>query len=194
MTENRSVFIHDPKGELYAVTARHRIKNFGKEIILFDPFSVTIQKAFKLDNDEFILKTHSINSFSYFPTNDIRFRDRFITSLTTALAKTEGSSRYGTHFEDTAKIKDRINFYIEDKSLNIDLLSPNLKEGWAILEATGKEETGSIFSTTLRQLRWLSDSNLRVLFQNDTCNLRDFISGKADIFIVLPEDQDKRTK
>ena len=47
------------------------------------------------------------------------------------------------------------------------------------------------FTTTLRQIRWLADSNLRGLFQKNTCDLRDFISGKADIFIVLPEDQIK---
>ncbi|MEI6057235.1 MAG: type IV secretory system conjugative DNA transfer family protein, partial [Lentisphaerota bacterium] len=215
LTENRPVFVHDPKGELFAVTAKHRIEKFGREIILFDPFGVTLKS-------DVAVKAHSINPFSYFPTGNINFKDRFITSLTSALVNNEGSPRYGSHFEDTAKIiiagiidllllhgkssflnlysiisegpqkiEKRIHTYMTDNSISVDLLSPHLKEAYSLLEATGKDESGSIFTTTLRQLRWMSDSNLRGLFQKDTCDLRYFISGKADIFIVLPEDQIK---
>ena len=221
LTENRPVFVHDPKGELWAVTARHRMEKFGRRIILFDPFGITEQESFKKGKEEKLLKRDSINPFSYFPKDNIHYKDRFITSLTSSIVKKEGESRVGTHFEDTAKIliggaidlllsshrnvnfldlyniisdgpikiKQNITDYINRGKIIPEFLSPHLKEALAILETIGKEEMGSIFSTTLRQIRWLSDSSIRHLFQSDTCDLRDFIKGQSDIFIVLPEDQ-----
>ena len=222
LTENRPVFVHDPKGELWAVTARHRMEKFGRKIILFDPFGVTTQEPFTIGKPNALLVRHSINPFSYFLRNDVSFRDRFITSLTSSIVKQDVMSKYGTHFDDVAKvliggiidllltnensnfvdiynvisggpekIRKTITDFAKNEGISHRALTPHVKDALAVLDITGQEEMGSIFTTTLRQVRWLSDSNMRSLFQENTCDLKEFIRGDSDVYIVLPEDQIK---
>jgi len=304
LTENRPCFVHDPKGELWAVTAAFRIKNFSRNIITVDPFGVTEDPLFKRGlKGEYgnILKRVSINPLSYVPESE-EYKDRFITSLVSALVKSENSkfkSESSSHFteictsiisgliefvvdlkkenintptdddelnlpqlnelnsektrisnnikfikeekEDAAKdIQEKLNVnekYFKEIELKIqDLMdslipldirklkeeyinrTPNLfdvymilnsssimenmkfiitaggiraKQAAANLLSTGENERGSILSTSRRQLSWLSDSNLRTAFTQNSCDLRDFVKGNHDIYIIMPEDQIK---
>lgn len=52
-----------------------------------------------------------------------------------------------------------------------------------------QEERGSIYSTTYRQVQWLKDHNLRSTFEVTNFNLKEFLKGNTDIYIIMPEDQ-----
>ncbi len=54
-----------------------------------------------------------------------------------------------------------------------------------------KEERGSIYSTTYRQIQWLVDSNLRSTFAKSNFDLKEFLKGDMDIYVVIPADQVK---
>ncbi len=306
LTENRPCFIHDPKGELWAVTAAYRIKNFNRKIITVDPFGVTEDSLFKDGQKKeypIELKRVSVNPLAYVPESE-EFRDRFITSLVSSLVKSDNSkfkSESSSHFTEIcssiiagliefvidlkkekiefafndeeinsshyqelidikSKIENKINFIkkeikndalSEDDKKNIDLNENQLKEivlkiddirkssvpseirklsdhyknriptlfdvymllnsssimenmrfiitsggirakqAAANLVSTGDNERGSILSTSRRQLSWLSDSNLRNTFTENSCDLRDFVKGNHDIYVIMPEDQIK---
>jgi type IV secretory pathway TraG/TraD family ATPase VirD4 len=290
LTEDRPCFVHDPKGELWAVTAAYRIKKFDRKIITIDPFGVTNQEGFRYPNDDVYtnnLKRSFVNPLNHVP-DDPRYRDRFITSLVRSIVKASSSknpSEASEHFTDNTeiliggmlelildlrvnskfenvirKINRRIDKLKSDidlnnaqkameeangdshistagmeieinslkKGLTSDLLSelifhkskeePTLFEIYQLLNrdlvdvikdmkfimkhgsiraqqaaatllTTGENERGSILSSTRRQLMWLVDSNLRETFTLSTENLKEFIEGNTDIYIIMPEDQ-----
>jgi type IV secretion system protein VirD4 len=55
----------------------------------------------------------------------------------------------------------------------------------------GSDERGSILSTSYRQIDWMSDSNIQSTLLESNFDLRDFLKGNMDIYVVLPEDQIK---
>jgi len=267
LTEDRPILVHDPKGELWATTARYRIKNFGRKIITIDPFKVTCQSAYRPENDSYSdkLPRHFINPLLYLPESDA-YRDRFLSTLITSVVKSDFSrskSEASDHFiehtqillgallefvidiknkESELRIKvenhkkiyeiqqtlrktnpeaaqkaiiplsasvmnlmddvktaslqdilDLLNQTIHDLTTDMNLMlsigSVRQKQAAATFLSTGESERGSILSTTRRQLMWLADKNLRETFTQNTCDLKDFIRGEADIYIIMPEDQ-----
>ncbi len=287
LTENRPCFVHDPKGELWAVTARYRVEKYKRKVLTIDPFGVTEQQGFRDKNNpvyEKNLKRTFINPLAYVP-EDIKYRDRFITSLVSSIVKADSSkhtSEASNHFNEqtqiiiggmlelildiriTPKYNEAINNIlkkIDDQKTNITLRRaqqalnesngistvsfdkellklrseltselleeiilkkpeepPTLFEIYQLLNrdlleitkdmkfimkygsiraqqaastllTTGENERGSILSSTRRQLMWLVDFNLRETFTNNTDDLRGFIDGEVDIYIIMPEDQ-----
>lgn len=264
LTENRPVFVHDPKGELWATTARYRIQNFGRKIITIDPFKVTCQSGYRPENDAYSdkLPRHFINPLLYLPESDA-YRDRFLSTLITSVVKSDfgkSKSEASDHFiehtqillgallefvidiknpkselrkeiasyqelkEMEGKIDTKsqtintpgISIYItsliadtkdvslqdvlgflsqtmhdltNDMKFMLDVGSIRQKQAAATFLSTGESERGSILSTTRRQLMWLADKNLRETFTQNTCDLKTFIRGEADIYIIMPEDQ-----
>ncbi len=57
------------------------------------------------------------------------------------------------------------------------------------LSTTAKEERGSILSTTYRQVKWIADPNVRRVLSDTTIDFGEIVSGDADIFVIVPEDQ-----
>ena len=55
----------------------------------------------------------------------------------------------------------------------------------------GDDERGSILSTSYRQIDWMGDSNIQATLATSNVDLREFIKGELDIFVVLPEYQVK---
>jgi len=254
LTENRPVFVHDPKGELWATTARHRMNKFKRKIITIDPFRVTSQEGYPVNEN---LQRHFINPLQYLPESD-SYRDRFLGTLITSVVKSESGrsrSEASDHFiehtqlllgsliefvieiknknsalrqeievmlqneamtdknsqtaayiplhikrllkdESPVTLKDALDFLsqtIQDLSLDMKFMLENgsirQKQAAATFLSTGEAERGSILSTTRRQLLWLADNNLRETFTQNTCDLKDFIRGDADIYVIMPEDQ-----
>lgn len=53
----------------------------------------------------------------------------------------------------------------------------------------GNDEFGSFKSTTLRQLEWVNDANMRDFIQHTSFTLEEVFANRADIFVVVKEDQ-----
>lgn len=212
LTENRSTLVHDVKGELHAVTARHRMETFKRKVVAIDPFGVTRQKSYAANKPPELLEEFTLNLLEYIPT-DPENRDRAITSLVRSMVARESGGN-SLHWEENSKlfIGGLIDYVLKVEAapslLDVhDLMLMDLKEMNEFLEVhmmnsggraqsaaaqllkTAKEERGSIFTTTYRQLKWLSDVNMRNTFEASNFDLTEFITGSMDIYVVMPEDQ-----
>lgn len=207
------IFAFDVKGELWAVTAAHRQNVMKRQVITIDPFKLTYQKSFRAGKDKGLLREYHINPFEYLPKNPLAL-DRIINAF--AASFLIQSDAYTSHFDENAKILIRgtIDYLIRsdeaEKSLPIlfKLLSGSFEENKALykkmealggramaaanqISRVGGNERGSILSTTYRQIDWLGDSNVREVLSNSNFDLRDFLKGNMDIYVIIPEDQVK---
>ncbi len=205
------VVVFDPKGELWAVTARHRSKAFGKQVVTIDPFNIIQGKDFSFGKPDYLLKKYTINPFDFIPENEAE-RDRMINEFAASFIINEGGAV--THFDDNAKILIRgyVDFLmkgnLEGRNLpNLyNLLSESYEEARMTLsemkesggraaaaanqiERVGSDERGSILSTTYRQIDWISDSNIQTTLTKSNFDLKEFLAGSMDIFVIIPEDQ-----
>ena len=208
-------FVFDVKGELWATTARYRAKELGHQVIVIDPYNVTKGPDF-IRNKPFELHVeHQINPFDFIP-EDEKVRDRMINAFASSFIITDirGGSK---HFDENARILIRgfIDFMMKSyqpEERTLAALYVLLSEGHAEAKETfkdmaelsgragaasnqvnrvGMNERGSILSTSYRQIDWMSDSNMQHVLCKSNFDLRDFLKGNMDIFVVLPEDQIK---
>lgn len=213
LSHSGPVFVFDIRGELWAVTARYRAERLGRQVVVIDPFGVTQGVDFKKGKSESLLKTHTFNPFDWIP-DDPKARDRVLNALAASFVINEGG--FAKHFDENAKIL--IRGYIDylmtmppaERGLTLmyQLMSENREASNATFEQmaqqggraaaaanqigrVGADERGSILSTSYRQIDWLGDSNLQALFSKSTFDLRAFLQGNMDIFVILPEDQVK---
>lgn len=212
LTENRSILVHDVKGELYAVTARYRFEQLHRDIAVIDPFGVTKQKSYAANKPLELQKECTINVLDYIPKEE-GHRDRCITALVKSMVVKEGGGS-SLHWEENAKIllggliDYVIKKYPSPSLVDVhELMLQNLQDMNFFLEKemflmggrstsaasqilkSAPEERGSIYTTTYRQIKWLADSNLARTLSVSNRDLSDFISGKMDIYVVMPEDQ-----
>lgn len=212
LTENRSILVHDVKGELYAVTARYRHEHFNREIVVIDPFGVTKQQSYAMDKPLELQKEFTINLLDYIPVDE-GHRDRSITALVKSMVAREGGGA-ALHWEENAKIllggfiDYVLKKYPSPSLVDVhELMLQNLHDMNVFLEKelfpsggrstsaasqilkTAPEERGSIYTTTYRQIKWLADSNLAHTLAVSNMDLRAFIHGNMDIYVVMPEDQ-----
>jgi type IV secretory pathway TraG/TraD family ATPase VirD4 len=211
LSYNGPAFVFDVKGELWAVTARYRSEVMGRDVIVIDPFNVTKASTFSAGKSNKILKKYCFNPFDWIP-EDKKERDRMINTFAASFIVNEGGSV--THFDDNAKIL--IRGYI-DYIMSLDVTQRNLTtlfhlmsesveeaeitfnqmsqlDGRAAAAANqikrvGSDERGSILSTSYRQIDWMGDSNLQETLSESSFNLKEFLLGNMDVFVVLPEDQ-----
>jgi type IV secretion system protein VirD4 len=160
-----------------------------------------------------LLKEYHLNPFDWIP-EDKRQRDRMINAFAASFVINEGG--FATHFDENAKILIRgyIDYMMtQDISLRTmpmlyQLISEDIEQAnitfqqMAQLDGragaaanqifrVGADERGSILSTSYRQLDWIGDSNISNILSNSNFDLRDFLKGNIDIYVVLPEDQVK---
>jgi len=206
-------FVFDVKGELWATTARYRSEVMGRNVIVIDPFNITRTDDFRKDKPEHLLKEYYFNPFDWIP-EDKRKRDRMINSFASSLVINEGG--YINHFDENAKILIRgyIDYLMtQDKSIRFlpmlyQLMSGSAEEAQTTFDQmagidgragaaanqinrVGADERGSILSTSYRQIDWMGDSNIQETLSESNFDLREFLNGNMDIFVVLPEDQVK---
>lgn len=213
LSHDGPAFVFDIKGELWAVTARYRAEVLGRKVIVIDPFGLSRSDDFKKGKNEELIKEYHINPFDWIP-EDKKKRDRMLTAFAASLVINEGG--HITHFDDNAKIL--IRGYIDymmtlDKKFRIlptlfNLMSENVEEAMVTFERmmraggraeaasnqisrVGSDERGSILSTSYRQIDWMGDSNIQDTLSESNFDLRDFLKGNMDIFVILPEDQVK---
>ncbi len=210
------VFVFDVKGELWAVTAEHRHKTMGREVVTIDPFKITQQRSFARGKSGDLLKEYHINPFEWLPKTP-QALDRVINSFASSfLINSDRHTSHSSHFDENAKILIRgyidylVRSDIENKSLPelFRLLSSSFEDnkettkmmlaiGGRAAEAAkqigrvGANERGSILSTTYRQLDWLGDSNVSHILNKSNFELKDYLKGNMDIYVIVPEDQIK---
>lgn len=211
LSHNAPAFVFDIKGELWAVTARYRTEVLGRDVIVIDPFGVTKTDDFKKGKPDLLLKEFRLNPFDWIP-EDKRQRDRMINAFAASFVINEGGTV--RHFDDNAKILIRgyIDYIMSLSSTERNLamlyrlMSENFEEAQTTFDQmaqldgragaaanqilrVGSDERGSILSTSYRQIDWMGDSNIQQTLSESNFNLKDFLKGNMDIFIVLPEDQ-----
>ncbi len=217
LTENRQCFVHDVKGELWAVTARQRHEQFGHEIVTLDPFRVTKKSEFTKDKShELTNKFYCFNPFDFIP-EDQSGRDRAITSIAHSIVvQGDYLNTDSVHFRECAvmliealiewvvvkkpvknlvEVRALLLQYKDDfKTLLQDLLDSGLekcRDAASVILNVGSDEYGSVFSTTIRQLSWLGNSDLKELVSTTNFDFNDFLQNKMDIYVIMPEDQVK---
>lgn len=218
LSENRPMFVNDPKGELWGVTARYRHIDLGRDVVVLDPFSVTREPKFLKDKPESLInKVYTFNPLEMI-SDDPKLRDRhldaIVESLITPVKEVTSTS---SHFNTLTKmiLRGFIEWVIStypDKKANLvsvhDLLS--LPEATLqlilhkmsdsglyhakraanfILNSSKGEHRDSINGTVAEQLSWLSDLNMREFVASSNFDLTDFMKGNMDVYIVLPTDQ-----
>jgi type IV secretory pathway TraG/TraD family ATPase VirD4 len=207
------VFVFDIKGELWATTARYRSEVLKRNVIVIDPYEVTKGKDFANGKPENLLRKDTLNPFDWIPEHQ-GARDRMINAFAASFVINEGGM--ATHFDENAKILIRgyidylMTFPKTERTLNnlFQLMSETSKEAELTFEhmtqmngrakaaanqimRVGSDERGSILSTSYRQIDWMSDSNIQSTLLESNFDLRDFLKGNMDIYVVLPEDQIK---
>ncbi len=214
LTENRQCFVHDVKGELWAVTARHRHQQFGHEIVTLDPHKVTKSKDFTADKPAALTsKFYCFNPLDFIPQDPVH-RDRAISAIAHSMVE-EGDylNTDSSHFKDCAelllegliewvvakesdktlvKVHDLLLQSKEDfKALLQDLHDSDLRKARAaasVIFNIGSDEYGSVYSTTYRQLKWLSGDNMREMVSSTNFDFEKFLHSQMDIFVIMPED------
>ena len=208
------VFALDVKGELWAVTASHRQEKMGRQVIAMDPFKIIQQKSFSEGKHPDLLQEYHINPFDWLPEEKDTL-DRVINAFASSFLVMRSDS-HNSHFEENAKILIRgyIDYLARKKNVQkslpmlFKLLSGSFEENQSVNEEmikmggramaaanqigrVGANERGSIFSTTYRQIDWLGDSNISRILNESNFDLKDFLKGKMDIYVIIPEDQIK---
>lgn len=207
------IFAFDTKGELWAVTARYRSEVLKRKVVVIDPYKVSRGKDFVRGKPDELLIDYKINPFDWIPEERL-LRDRMLNEFAASFIINEGG--YSTHFDDNAKILIRgyIDYMmsLEPAQRNLPMLYYLMSERVEEAELTfqqmsqqggragaaanqlmrvGIDERGSILSTSYRQIDWMGDSNIQEIVSESNFDLRDFVKGNMDIFIILPEDQVK---
>ncbi len=219
LTQKRPMFIYDCKGELWAVTARHRCEVFGHEIAMLDPYSITKTPEFIANKPAYLTtKVYRLNPLDAIP-KDIKERDAAISALVKSLMVRDAKSQKGDHFLGIAEtllmgliewvLATRenptlimVHDILDGSKASIKSLLAEMRDSTTLLRArsagarvlsAAKEELGSILTTTGQQLSWLSDVNLRDLVSETTFDLKDLIRGKMDVYVCMP-DSDPQEK
>lgn len=207
-------FITDIKGELTAITAR-TAKSKGRKVFIVDPFQVVKGLGIGLETHGVNPLAH-LNYDN--PLEMDRTISALAAALCSSdnSARTETEQ----HFSENAQIilEGILDFYVNEyqnqsNKLNLVALhdwwlevvndpkgnvikdmqkgSHKAKAAAAQLSSAGKDEAGSMRTTVYRQLQWLRGGHIRQCFLEDDLNLDEFVSGNADIYVVLPEDMIK---
>lgn len=213
LSHDGPVFVFDIKGELWAVTARYRFEHFKRKVIVIDPYRVTQGEEFKQNKPAPLLETFTLNPFDWIP-EEKGCRDRMINAFAASFIIQEGA--FAAHFDENAKILIRgyIDYIMtlpppqrhlgtlyrllsessEEAALTFEQMAGQGGRAGAAahqISRVGEDERGSILSTSYRQIDWMSDSNIQATLSSSNVDLREFIRGDLDIFVVLPEDQVK---
>jgi type IV secretory pathway TraG/TraD family ATPase VirD4 len=212
LTYDGPVFVLDVKGELWATTARYRHEVMKRDVVVIDPFGVTRTPEFSKGKPEALLKEYHFNPFDWIPEKG-EWRDRILNTLGASFVVAEEGAAI-KHFDDNAKILIRgyIDYMMslpkESRTLATlyELMSESVDDSISTFEKmalaggrakaaanqlarVGADERGSILSTSYRQIDWIGDRNLARCLSESNFDLKDFIKGNMDIFVVLPPDQ-----
>ena len=220
LTENRPVFVNDPKGELWAVAGRHRHLNFNRESVVLDPYGVTRTAKFMEDKPaSLISKVYTFNPLDLL-AGDPKMYDRTLESLVESLISPIKDGNSTTeHFNEASKtilkgliewvsknkdeepssrnlarVNEILNLETSELNTTVELMAASTfyhaKKAAAMLKNQSKgEHRDSLMTNASRHLNWLDDLNMREFVAQSNFDLKDFLKGNMDVYVVLPSDQ-----
>ena len=223
LTENRPVFVNDPKGELWAVAGRHRHLNFNRESIVLDPYGVTRTTKFMENKPaSLVSKIYTFNPLDLLAA-DARMYDRTLESLVESLISPSKDGNSTTeHFNEASKtilkgliewvskkeepssrnlarVNEILNLETEDLKTTVDLMADSTlyhaeKAAAVLRNQSHGEHRDSLMTNASRHLNWLDDINMREFVAQSNFDLKDFLKGNMDVYVVLPSDQSSGKK
>ena len=225
LTEDRPVFVNDPKGELWAVAGRHRHLTFNRESVVLDPYGVTRTAKFMEDKPaSLISKVYTFNPLDLLAA-DPKMYDRTLESLVESLISPSKDSNSTTeHFNEASKtilkgliewvsknkdedpssrnlarVNEILNLETSELDTTVELMAASTfyhaKKAAAMLKNQSKgEHRDSLMTNTSRHLNWLDDLNMREFVAQSNFDLKDFLKGNMDVYVVLPSDQSSGKK
>ena len=171
-------------------------------------------KADMTKKPDALLKKYRINPFHSIP-EEPALRQRVLSAFASSfIVRDAGGSATTTHFYENAEILIRglIDYVLKTKPredqnfkslLKLSqtpadklsaLIDDMLKKGGesensaGTISKLGVEERGGVFSTTGRQLAWLTDYNMQDCLGESNFDISEIVTGDADIYVVLPAD------
>jgi type IV secretion system protein VirD4 len=200
-----NVVVCDPKGELYAATAEHRRRRFGKTIRRLDPFEVCGPGGDTLNPFDFIDETSKF------------FLDRVRALANSVIIRPPAGDEKQPHFNDMAEImltgvsafcmgcehdRDRRNLgtvraiassrdiYTQAVKMmqTTDSCDGVIKRLGGILSFPAEEEMSSIFTTLARQTEFLDSPPVIRNVTSSSFDPMDLKTGNTDLYLILPHD------
>ena len=182
------VVVIDPKGEVYAATARRR-RQLGRRVMCLDPIGIvngrdTWNPLQDLDPSN-ILSLQRVARALLPDTGSSDgqyFRDRAVDVIVAGFLASHKERRM------TAR---RVSQYLSDTQLFARALE-GIEAGparnvAALLDADAKTRD-PILSTAAQAFQWCDDTRLQTLTNSSNVDLADVCRGKADLFITLPTE------
>ena len=195
----------DPKGQNFAIAAVAR-ELLGHQVAVLNPFDIP---AVDVVGAQW-------NPFDLIEGADGPNFQEAVENIADAIVVHDDTDK--THFHDTAKvmIAGVIAFVAVDKKgternlrsvyemfmappatfnqwadkmiMSADLAAGLPQKAGSVWARTAKEERGSIYSTCVRQVSFLSNRRMQHFFARSTFSMAAVASGQVDVFACLPSD------
>lgn len=196
-----SVFVIDPKGENYQVTARKR-REMGQEVVLFDPFGVTGDKSDTinvlglLDKESAELQDEATvlaNMIHWQRMAKDPFWDnmaiKWITAIMmhVAVSAPPALRNIGEVHYLFNQSKREWEFTIKEM---MQSKSSQVKKAAAAMSGTEPKVMASIISTAQSQMEFAASPNIKAVTGYTSFSLGDFRDGKPmSVYLVMPPDK-----
>ncbi|MFC1672667.1 type IV secretory system conjugative DNA transfer family protein [Pseudomonadota bacterium] len=196
-----SVFVIDPKGENYQVTARHR-REMGQEVVLFDPFGVTGPKSNGINFLDLLDKegpdfqdeaTVLANMIHWQRMAKDPFWDNMAVKWITAVMMHVATSAPPA-LRNIGEVHYLFNQSRREWEFTIKEMlqskSPLVKKAAASISGTEPKVMASIISTAQAQMEFAGSPSIKAVTNFTTFSLDDFRDGKPmSVYLVMPPDK-----
>lgn len=203
LTDPRPMVVHDPKGELARLTARHREKMFGHRSVLVDPFRCVTQTPDTYNPLDPILKDDRLAPDDCLDLGDsvvVRPADEkdphWSQSAIAVIAAVCGTvvqyGEPGTRSLQTvrdiishpAKLDTCVKLMTESTCWGGSLASM----GGHLMHFDGKEKA-SVITSALRHLQFLGTPVVSESVRTSSFDPNDLRNGRLTVFLILPPDR-----
>ncbi|WP_206484063.1 type IV secretory system conjugative DNA transfer family protein [Thalassotalea sp. G2M2-11] len=196
--------IIDPKGENYAVTAKHR-KAMGHKVVVIDPFNVTdaVNKdclnpldLIAIDKDAMPSLLDECSALTALLVEETNIKDPFwdqaahrvIAALIGVVAIGSNEER---HLDKVADLLNQSEKKLRELFFVLNKQTNNMFNGYSsILDTVANNTISGIVTTAKQHLQHIQKGAVGDSISNTSFSLLDFISGKPmTIYLVLPPDK-----
>ena len=203
-----SVFVLDPKGEHAIFTSKHRA-SIGQRVAVLDPFNETKDKVERIgfnplahldpqslrtvEDIEAIADGCVIPSASSDGTSDHfnKLQRAIIAGVIADVLTTEPKKNQHLPF-----VYDRLMSLGDDKAFKhfLETMRDNRacgdlpRRGVTMYDMAGDNEKGSIFTTTLSNVKWIASPGMREMLLHDDVRMADLRTSIMTLYLVLDTD------
>ena len=196
-----SVFVIDPKGENYQVTARAR-REMGQQVVLFDPFGITGDKSDCLNfldvidpesadaMDEAMVLAHMIHwqrsvKDPFWDNMGLKYINAILLHVATSAPpalRNIGEVNYLFH-----QSKREWEFTIKEMLMSKSSL---VKKAAAMMSGTEGKVMASVLNVVQSQMEFAGSPAIKAVTSRTSFSMKDFQDGKPmSIYLVMPPDK-----